>query len=71
MLMNRSDIITLKRLSMVKDLVPIEDIPSSFKSDFNKFFYGKTLVKDKNSHLFAYPSDVKRWVHSLFIKYKV
>lgn len=70
MLINRSDISVLQKLSDAKELVPIELIPQSFKTDFNKFFFGKTLVKDEANHLFAYPSDVKRWVRMLFLTYK-
>jgi len=68
--MNRSDISFLQHLSTVKELVPIEEIPSCFRQDFNKFFFGKTLVKDDKDHLFAYPSDIKRWVRVLFSTYK-
>ena len=68
--MNRSDLLTLKELSSTKVLVPLEKIPESFKSDFNKFFFGKTLVEDKNKNLFADPHDVKRWVQCVFIDYK-
>ena len=70
MLINRSDISVLEHLSTVKELVPIEKIPNSFKSDFNKFFFGKTLVKDKKNHLFVYPSDIKKWIRVLFSTYK-
>lgn len=68
--MNRSDLVVLKELSISKELVPVEKIPESFKSDFNKFFFGKTLVQDENKHLFAYPHDVRQWVKYLFIAYK-
>jgi hypothetical protein len=70
MLINRSDISVLQHLSTVKELVPIEEIPDSFKQDFNKFFFGKTLVKDDQNHLFVYPSDIIQWVRVLFSKYK-
>jgi hypothetical protein len=70
MLINRSDISALGQLSTVKDLVPIEKIPSSFKSDFNKFFFGKTLVRDEKNHLFVYPADIKKWIRVLFSTYK-
>jgi len=70
MLINRSDISVLQHLSTMKDLVPIEKIPSSFRQDFNKFFFGKTLVKDDQNHLFVYPSDIRRWIRVLFLTYK-
>ena len=68
MLMNSSDISILKELSFSKDLVSIEKIPNSFKADFDKFFFGKTLVKEGN-RLFAYPHDIKHWIHYIFLKY--
>lgn len=68
MLMNKSDISILKELSFSNDLVSIEKIPSSFKSDFDRFFFGKTLVKE-NNRLFAYPHDIKHWVRYVFFKY--
>lgn len=68
MLMNRQDMISLKNLCSAKDLVPVERIPVSFKDDFQRFFFGKTLVK-QDSHLFAYPHDVKMWVRFVFSKY--
>ena len=68
MLINRTDISILKELSFSKDLVSIKKIPNSFKSDFDRFFFGKTLVKENNS-LFAYPHDIKNWVRHIFFKY--
>lgn len=65
MLISRSDISTLKRLSTLEELVPVEEIPASFKTEFNSFFFGKTLVREKNK-LFAYPSDIKIWIRTLF-----
>ncbi len=38
-------------------------------SDFDNFFFGKTLVKASNDVLFAYPHDIKKWVKHLFVKY--
>ena len=70
MLINRSDILVLQHLSTAKELVPIEEIPDSFKQDFNKFFFGKTLVKDDQNHLFVYPSDIRQWIRILFSTYK-
>ena len=70
MLMNRSDIVALKHLSTVRELVPFDAIPSSFKDEFARFFFGKTIVKDEFDHRFAYPSDVRKWVRALFLKYK-
>ncbi len=69
MLISKSDIEILKELSFSKDLVSIEKIPNAFKVDFNKFFFGKTLIK-KNNLLFAYPHDIKSWVRYVFYKYK-
>lgn len=68
--MNRSDLVALNELSFSKDLVPVESIPESFKSDFQKFFFGKTLVQDEQKHLFAYPHDIRQWVQCLFLAYK-
>ena len=68
MLINKSDISILKELSFSNDLVSIEKIPSSFKKDFDRFFFGKTLVKE-NGQLFIYPHDIKNWVRYVFFKY--
>lgn len=69
MLIKRTDILRLKELSFSKDMVSIEKIPNSFKTDFDKFFFGKTLVKENNS-LFAYPHDIRNWVRYIFFTYK-
>lgn len=69
MLITRTDISILKELYSSKQLVSLKRIPNSFKMDFDKFFFGKTLVK-KDNVLFAYPHDIKHWVRYIFIKYK-
>ena len=69
MLMTRQDILSLKNLSTVNDFVSVDRIPAAFKNDFQRFFFGKTLVKD-NDTLFAYPHDIKMWVRFIFNKYK-
>ena len=69
MLITRQDILSLKNLSTSRELVPVETIPTTFKSDFQLFFFGKTLVKENNI-LFAYPHDIKMWVRFIFNKYK-
>jgi hypothetical protein len=68
MLVNREDIITLRNLSLTKDLVLLDDIPTSFKEDFFLFFFGKTFIK-KGDSLFAYPHDIKLWTKLMFNKY--
>ncbi len=68
MLVTRKDIVTLRNLSTTKDLVPVDNIPHTFKRDFQLFFFGKTFVKKDNS-LFAYPHDVKMWTRFMFNKY--
>jgi len=68
MLVNRQDINTLKMLSTAKDLVCVDVIPPALKSDFQIYFLGKTLVK-QNNIVFAYPHDIKKWVHFIFNKY--
>ncbi|MFY7743095.1 MAG: hypothetical protein ACOVQR_10630 [Flavobacterium sp.] len=69
MLVTRQDIIALKNLSTTKELTPVDSIPSTFKSDFQLFFFGKTLLK-KDNVLFAYPHDIKNWTRFMFNKYK-
>lgn len=59
MLVTRKDIIELRNLSTTKELVAIDSIPSTFKKDFQLFFFGKTFLKKDNT-LFAYPHDVKK-----------
>jgi hypothetical protein len=68
MLITRTDISTLKELSSSKDLVSVKKIPNSFKTDFDNFFFGKTVVKENNV-LFVYPHDIKHWVRYVFAKY--
>lgn len=68
MLITINDISTLNQLSFSKDLVSIERIPKSFKMDFSKYFFGKTLVKEGDT-LHAYPHDIKNWVRYVFNKY--
>lgn len=68
-LMTRSDLQVLNEFVSGEDLVPIERIPLSFKPDFDRFFFGKTLVKKENG-LFVYPHDIKKWVAYLFYIYK-
>ena len=70
MLITRSDITTLQNLSVVKDLVPIVEIPEAFRADFDKYFFGKTLVRNEQNHLFAYPSDIRKWIRVVFATYK-
>lgn len=69
MLMTRTDLLQLRSLADAKRLVSLDCIPSSFQDDFNRFFFGKTLVK-KNNQLFAYPGDIRNWVGYVFDKYK-
>ena len=69
MLVTRQDIIALKNLSTTKELTPVDAIPSTFKSDFQLYFFGKTFLK-KDNVLFAYPHDIKMWTHFMFNKYK-
>ena len=68
MFVTQQDIISLKNLSMAKDLVAVDAIPLVFEPDFKLFFFGKTLVK-KEDALFAYPHDVKVWIRFMFHKY--
>lgn len=69
MLVTRKDIIELRNLSTTKELVAIDSIPSTFKKDFQLFFFGKTFLKKDNT-LFAYPHDVKKWTIFMINKYK-
>jgi hypothetical protein len=68
MLVTRQDILLLKNLSTTKDLVAVDTIPSTFEHDFKLYFFGKTLLK-KDDLLFAYPHDIKMWIHFMFNKY--
>jgi len=69
MLVTRQDIVKLKNLSTVSDIVPVDSIPDSFKTDFNLFFFGKTFLR-KGSISYAYPHDIKKWVKFLIDKYQ-
>lgn len=69
MLVTRKDIMFLKDLSMTTREVAIDTIPDAFLPDFQKFFFGKTLMK-KDGTIFAYPHDLKKWVDYMFKKYR-
>lgn len=68
MVITRNDINLLKKFSTTSDLVAVDSIPASLKSDFQIYFFGKTLVKE-NNEVFAYPHDIKNWVRFIFNKY--
>lgn len=70
MLITKTDIKTLRNLSLANDLVPVDTIPASFKNDFQRFFLGKTLTKDSNNRLLAYPHDIRQWVRYVFNTYQ-
>ncbi|TQM49663.1 hypothetical protein BDE36_1388 [Arcticibacter tournemirensis] len=69
MMTDRLNLLALNELSNVKDLVSLECIPSAFQDEFDRFFFGKTLVR-KGEKLFAYPNDIRRWVDFVFMRYK-
>lgn len=68
MLVTRQDILVLKKLSIAKEAIAVDSIPSNFKEDFQLFFLGKTLFK-KDNILFAFPHDIKLWTRFMFNKY--
>ena len=68
MLVTRKDIIALRNLSTTKEPIAVDTIPSTFKTDFQLFFFGKTFFK-KDNVLFAYPHDIKKWTRFMFHKY--
>ena len=70
MLVNRQNILELKNLSEVNDLVAINTIPKVFKADFDRFFFGKTITKNSNNDLAVYPHDIKQWVRIMFNTYQ-
>jgi len=67
-LITRTDILDLAKLSESKEFVPVSDIPTPFKTDFDLYFFGKTLTTE-NDVLCAYPHDIKSWVRFVFNKY--
>lgn len=67
-MMNRTDILNLVELSKSNEVTPITNIPQAFKSDFDIFFFGKTLTRE-GVILCAYPTDIKAWVRFVFNKY--
>ncbi|TDO28231.1 hypothetical protein [Sediminibacterium goheungense] len=68
MFIRRSDIDALKALSSTSDMVNVGSIPETFKDEFDKYFFGKTLVK-KQDALFAYPNDIRQWVIYIVNRY--
>jgi hypothetical protein len=68
MLVRRSDIDSLKTLSSANEMVDVKHIPKTFKDEFDRFFFGKTLVKKQGS-VFAYPNDIKQWVTYIVNRY--
>ena len=69
MLIKRENILELVKLTELKGFVPISAVPKVFKSDFDKFFFGKTMTKDSNNNIVAYSHDIKQWVSNMFKKY--
>lgn len=67
-LITRTNILDLAKLSESKEAVPVSAIPTPFKTDFDLYFFGKTLTKE-NDILCAYPHDIKAWVRYVFNKY--
>lgn len=68
MLVTKNDILFLGNLSTTKNLVSVDKIPVVFQTDFQTYFFGKTLLK-KDELLFAYPHDIKTWIAFMFNKY--
>ncbi len=68
MLVTKNDILFLGNLSTTKNLVSVDKIPVVFQTDFQIYFFGKTLLK-KDELLFAYPHDIKTWIAFMFNKY--
>ena len=66
---SRNDINFLLNLSNSDSLVGVNQIPLNLKSEFEIYFFGKTLVS-KNNNIFAYPHDIKKWVDTLFYKFQ-
>jgi len=69
MLMTRTDLLALRSLAEVNDPVSLDRIPQSFKNKFDRFFFGKTMLKKENE-LLAYPVDIRNWVQYVFELYK-
>ncbi|MFZ6023965.1 MAG: hypothetical protein ACOYVG_05860 [Bacteroidota bacterium] len=68
MLIRRSDIDALKTLSSASEMVNVRSIPETFKHEFDRYFFGKTLVKKQGS-LFAHPNDIRQWVTYIVNRY--
>ena len=68
-LITKEDLVALKNLANSEGLIKIDLIPVSFKEDFDQFFYGKTLVQRGND-LYAYPTDISKWVAYVFHTYQ-
>jgi hypothetical protein len=69
--LNKEDFLTLRNLCHLDQLTPIEDIPPKFKSDFDLYFFGKTMMLDENNKSLIYPWDIKTWVLRLIKKYEI
>jgi hypothetical protein len=69
MLMTRADLMALRSLAQCSEPVALDQIPASFRPEFERYFFGKTLVR-KSGQLFAYPHDVRNWAVSVVETYK-
>lgn len=69
MMIDKVNLLALNELSNARDLVSLDCIPNAFQEEFDRFFFGKTLVRN-GKKLFAYPSDVRTWVDFVFMQYK-
>ena len=68
MLISKTDVLSLAKLSNASRAVPISQIPKSFRDDFDHYFLGKTLTKE-NDIVCVFPHDIKNWVRYIFNKY--
>lgn len=68
-MVTRSDIRVLRDLSGAKVLIAVDSIPETFKPDFQRYFFGKTLTQVEGKTM-AYPHDVRDWVKWMVQKYK-
>jgi len=70
MIMNRADLVALRRLAAEKGLILFGDLPNTFEKDISRYFLEEKITEDESDCRFAYRFEMEKWVRFLFLKYQ-